>query len=126
MDKYQPYKRYDPSLERTLVAKALERAIALRGKSAGLIHHSDRGCQYASRSYRQALSCAGIIASMSRKGNCYDNATMESFFATLKTEVFNRTIANSRCQAELMVFEYIETFYNPRRLHSRLDYNSPY
>lgn len=114
-----------PTLETPLIAKALDRAIALRGKPAGLIHHSDRGCQYASRSYRQSLESAGITSSMSRKGNCYDNATMESFFATLKTEVFDRKIADSRRQAELLVFDYIETFYNPRRLHSCLGYKSP-
>jgi putative transposase len=114
-----------PTLETPLVSKALERAIRLRGHTPGLIHHSDRGCQYASHVYRNALSSAGISASMSRTGNCYDNATMESFFATLKTEVFNRTTADSRRHAELMVFDYIETFYNPRRLHSALGYKSP-
>jgi len=114
-----------PTLETTLVSKALERAIRLRGHSPGLIHHSDRGCQYASRDYRTALSSAGITASMSRKGNCYDNATMESFFATLKTEVFDRSTAQSRRHAELMVFDFIETFYNPRRMHSSLGYKSP-
>ena len=67
----------------------LERAVALRGTAPGLIHHSDRGCQYASRNYREKLTQSGITCSMSRKGNCYDNAAMESFFATLKTEVFD-------------------------------------
>jgi transposase InsO family protein len=113
------------TLETSLISKALERAIRLRGRSPGLIHHSDRGCQYASHTYRNKLSSAGITASMSRTGNCYDNATMESFFATLKTEVFNRTTADSRRHAELMVFDYIETFYNPRRMHSSLGYKSP-
>lgn len=113
------------SLETTLVARALEQAIAKRGKSVGLIHHSDRGCQYASREYRKALSSAGITSSMSRKANCYDNATMESFFATLKTEVFDRQIAHSRRQAELLVFDYIETFYNPKRIHTSLGGKSP-
>lgn len=113
------------TLETWLVSKALERAIRLRGHVAGLIHHSDRGCQYASHSYRTALREAGITASMSRSGNCYDNATMESFFATLKTEVFDRTTALSRRHAELMIFDYIETFYNSRRLHSSLGYQSP-
>ncbi len=113
------------TLETQLVSKALERAIVLRGNPPGLIHHSDRGCQYASRIYREALSSAGITASMSRKGNCYDNATMESFFATLKTEAFDDTIPDNRRHAELMVFDYIESFYNPRRMHSSLGYNSP-
>lgn len=114
-----------PSLETTLVTRALERAIALRGKPPGLIHHSDRGCQYASYMFRQALSTAGITPSMSRKGNCYDNAAMESFFATLKTEVFDRHISPSGRHAELMVFDYIETFYNPKRLHTSLQAKSP-
>lgn len=113
------------TLHTPLVSKALERAIALRGRAPGLIHHSDRGCQYASSHYRQALRTAGITASMSRKGNCYDNATMESFFATLKTEAFNPTPADSRRHAEIMVFDYIETFYNPRRIHSGIGYHSP-
>jgi len=114
-----------PTLETPLVAKALERAIRLRGCSPGLIHHSDRGCQYASRFYRAALNAAGITQSMSRSGNCYDNASAESFFATLKTEALDHTITYSRREAELMVFDYIETFYNPRRLHSSLGYRSP-
>jgi putative transposase len=114
-----------PTLETPLVTKALDRAIGLRGTPPGLIHHSDRGCQYASHVYRDMLDEAGITASMSRKANCYDNAAIESFFATLKTEVFDRTIADTRHQAELLVFEYIETFYNPRRMHSRLGYKSP-
>lgn len=115
-----------PTLHASLVGRALARALALRGHAPpGLIHHSDRGCQYASATYRQALRAAGITASMSRKGNCYDNAAMESFFATLKTEVFNPTTPESRRQAELMVFDYIETYYNPRRIHSALGYASP-
>jgi transposase InsO family protein len=114
-----------PTLETTLISKALEKAIRLRGHPPGLIHHSDRGCQYASHYYRDQLSSAGITASMSRTGNCYDNATMESFFATLKTEVFDRTQPGTKRHAELMVFEYIETFYNPRRMHSSLGYKSP-
>lgn len=114
-----------PTLETALVAKALERAIAQRGCWPGLIHHSDRGCQYASRLYRAALSASGITQSMSRPGNCYDNATAESFFATLKTEALHQPPASSRRQAELMAFDYIETFYNTRRLHSSLGYRSP-
>lgn len=113
------------SLETPVVAKALERAIALRGTSPGLIHHSDRGCQYASRAYRQQLTQAGITSSMSRKGNCYDNAAMESFFATLKTEVFDANPVSTRREAELKVFDYVESFYNPRRLHSGLHGKSP-
>ncbi len=114
-----------PTLETPLVLKALDRAITLRGRPPGLIHHSDRGCQYASHAYRHQLATSHITASMSRTGNCYDNATMESFFATLKTEVFDRTTPDTRRQAELMVFDYIETFYNTRRMHSSLGYKSP-
>ncbi len=113
------------SLETPLVAKALERAIALRGAAPGLIHHSDRGCQYASRDYRRQLTQSGITSSMSRKGNCYDNAAMESFFATLKTEVFTQEPVSTRRAAELMIFDYVEAFYNPRRLHSSLEGKSP-
>jgi putative transposase len=113
------------TLETALVTKALKQAIRLRGRAPGLIHHSDRGCQYASHQYRAALGAAGITASMSRTGNCYDNATMESFFATLKTEGWGDNIAASRRHAELTVFDYIETFYNTKRLHSSLGYRSP-
>lgn len=114
-----------PTLETPLVSKALERAIALRGAAPGLIHHSDRGCQYASRAYRQQLAGNSITASMSRKGNCYDNAAMESFFATLKTEVFTPYATLTRHQVELTVFDYVETFYNPRRIHLSLGGKSP-
>lgn len=113
------------NMETPLVAKALQRAIALRGAAPGLIHHSDRGCQYSSRSYRQKLAQAGITSSMSRKGNCYDNAAMESFFATLKTEEFSPYPTLTRRQAELKVFDYVETFYNPRRIHTSLGGKSP-
>lgn len=113
------------NMETTLVAKALERAITLRGAAAGLIHHSDRGCQYASRSYRQRLAQHGITSSMSRKGNCYDNAAMESFFATLKTEVFTPYPTLTRRETEMKIFDYVETFYNPRRIHLGLGGRSP-
>ncbi len=113
------------SLETTVVSKALERAIVLRGTAPGLIHHSDRGCQYASRIYRQTLAEADITASMSRKGNCYDNAAMESFFATLKTEEFDPYPTTTRREAELKVFDFVETFYNPRRIHMSLGGKSP-
>lgn len=113
------------SLETPLVAKALERAIALRGTAPGLIHHSDRGCQYASRTYRQSLTQAGITCSMSRKGNCYDNAAAESLFATIKTEEFDPYPLQTRREAELRMFDYIEGFYNPRRIHSSLGGKSP-
>jgi putative transposase len=114
-----------PTLHSALATKALERAITARGCHPGLIHHSDRGCQYASHDYRLALGRAAITQSMSRKGNCYDNAAMESFFATLKTETPVGQHTPTRKAAENTVFDYIETFYNTRRIHTALDYKSP-
>ena len=105
---------------------ALERALQTRGsRPSGLLHHSDRGCQYTSAEFRHRLQLRGITASMSRKANCYDNAAMESFWATLKAECFGATIPATRAQARSMVFDYIETFYNPVRLHSALAFQSP-
>jgi len=105
---------------------ALDRALQTRGsKQNGLLHHSDRGCQYTSTEFRNRLQLRGITASMSRTANCYDNATMESFWATLKAECFGTTIPATRAQARSMVFDYIETFYNPVRLHSALGFQSP-
>ena len=105
---------------------ALERALQARGsKQHDLLHHSDRGCQYTSAEFRNRLQLRDITASMSRRANCYDNATMESFWATLKAECFGTTIPATRAQARSMVFDYIETFYNPVRLHSALGFRSP-
>lgn len=105
---------------------ALDRAVQTRGsKQNSLLHHSDRGCQYTSIEFRQRLKLRGITASMSRTANCYDNATMESFWATLKAECFGTTVPATRAQAHSMVFDYIETFYNPVRLHSALGFKSP-
>ena len=105
---------------------ALDRALQTRGsKPDGLLHHSDRGCQYTSAEFRQRLKLRGITTSMSRTANCYDNATMESFWATLKAECFGTTVPATRAQAHSMVFDYIETFYNPVRLHSALGFKSP-
>jgi putative transposase len=87
--------------------------------------HSDRGVQYASTQFQTLLHSCGAAASMSRKGNPYDNATMESFFATLKTECFQNQIPKSRREAKLILFDYIETFYNRYRLHSSLACQSP-
>ena len=92
---------------------------------AGLIHHSDRGSQYAADAFQQCLRVWSVTPSMSRKGNPYDNALAESFVATLKTECFADSIAPTKAAAELMIFDYIETFYNPRRRHSALGYRSP-
>ena len=108
-----------------LVAKALQMALTRRRPKAGLLHHSDRGCQYASRAYRQRLEQAGMVVSMSRKGNCWDNAAMESFFGSLKEECVGNTIYASHEQARLSLFEYLEVYYNRQRRHSTLAYVSP-
>lgn len=109
----------------SLVLAALEMAL-LRGRPpAGLLHHSDRGSQYASRAYRAKLARHGIVASMSRKGDCWDNVPTESFFSTLKGELIHDTIYLTRAAARQAVFEYIEVFYNRIRRHSALDYVSP-
>jgi transposase InsO family protein len=115
------------SLATTLPTQALERALESRHDASlpDLLHHSDRGCQYTSVEFRRRLSLCGITQSMSRKGNCYDNAAMESFWATLKAECFGTTIPATRSAARNMVFDYIETFYNPVRLHSALGFQSP-
>jgi transposase InsO family protein len=114
------------SLATVLTTQALERALQTRQTSVrGLLHHSDRGCQYGSTQFRRALQLRGITQSMSRTANCYDNAAMESFWATLKAECFDGVIPVSHAQATSMIFDYIETFYNPVRLHSSLGYQSP-
>ena len=92
---------------------------------AGLIHHSDRGSQYAADAFQRCLRAWNVTPSMSRKGNPYDNALAESFVATLKTECFGNSIPPTKAAARLMIFDYIETFYNPRRRHSALGYRSP-
>jgi putative transposase len=112
------------SLETILVTEALNRAQKERRPAPGLLHHSDRGVQYASSAYRALLANLKITASMSRPANPYDNALAESFMATFKTECFNQTPATYQ-QARIQVFDYIETFYNPKRLHSALGYQSP-
>lgn len=104
---------------------ALDMAFQGRDPAKGLIHHSDRGSQYASKAYSRALSARGAVASMSRKGNCYDNAVKESFFHTLKTELVHLTRYRTREEARASVFEWIEVFYNRKRLHSALGYRSP-
>ena len=113
------------SLHRQLVIDALQMAITMRQPPPGLLHHSDRGSQYASDEYQALLTSAGMTVSMSRKGNCYDNAPVESFFGTFKTElVFHQQYA-TRAEARLDIFEYIEVFYNRFRRHSALGYKSP-
>jgi putative transposase len=114
------------SLNTDLVTEAWEQAQRQRRPSPGLLHHSDRGLQYTSSRYQRLLHKSQAVQSMSRSGNPYDNALMESFFATLKTECFGfhpQTL--SKAQIRLRIFDYIETFYNPKRLHSALDYRSP-
>ena len=112
-------------IDRALVLEALCVAVGQRVPNVGLMHHSDRGSQYASGDYQDALQALGVVCSMSRKGNCWDNAVAESFFATLKTEcVYVRRFA-TRAEARETIFEFIEVFYNRRRRHSTLGYVSP-
>jgi transposase InsO family protein len=108
-----------------LVLNALAMALCQRNPPAQLLFHSDRGIQYAAGDYRRALSQAGLIASMSRKGNCYDNATMESFWSTLKLELIYRLELADPAQARSEIFDFIEAFYNRQRIHSALSYLSP-
>ena len=112
-------------LKSSLVQEALSQAIVRRQPAAGLLHHSDRGCQYASEAYRAQLQKIKSLPSMSAAGNCYDNAAMESFWSTLKTEWLHQHSFQNQPEAELAIFDYIETFYNPKRLHSALGYQSP-
>jgi transposase InsO family protein len=113
------------SLATALPLAALLMAIRQRQPSAGLIHHSDRGVQYASADYRAALAEHKLVASMSRKANCYDNATMESFWSTLKLELVYRRHFATRAEATTAIFNYIEGFYNRTRRHSALGYQCP-
>jgi len=112
-------------METDLVAEALLRAIEQRKPAAGLLHHSDRGSQYASVAYQGLLARHGIAASMSGKGDCWDNAPMESFWATLKGELTDHEHYATRDEARRSIGEYIEAFYNRKRLHSSLGYVSP-
>jgi len=114
------------NMETELVTNALEMALSRQDiKSGELVAHSDRGSQYASDKFAAKLRIVGIIASMSRKGNCYDNAHVESFFHSLKTELIYRRHFETRDQAKQAIFEWIETWYNRQRRHSALDYFSP-
>ena len=112
------------SLALPLVAEAFERAVRA-WSTAPELHHSDWGCQYASAEFRRLLERHRTQPSMSRTACPYDNAVMESFFATLKTECFGDRVPKNRAEAQALLFDYIETFYNPRRLHSALGYLSP-
>jgi putative transposase len=112
-------------MKRGLAMTALRRAIALRQPPPGLIHHSDRGSQYCSDDYRRMLRDHGLVSSMSGRGNCYDNAMVESVFKTIKSELIWRTAFATRDEASTAIGQYIEGFYNPRRRHSSLGYVSP-
>lgn len=113
------------TLATALPLAALEMALRHRQPPTGLVHHSDRGVQYASESYRQRLALAGVVPSMSRRGNCHDNALMESFWSTLKRELIHRCQFATRAQAQAAIFEWIEIFYNRERLPSAPGYQSP-
>ena len=115
----------DKRMSSELVEKALQNALMDRRVEKGIIFHSDQGIQYASESFRKILKANGFIQSMSRKGNCYDNAITETFFHTLKTELTSRTKYRTREEARKSIFEYIEIFYNRARLHSAIGYRPP-
>lgn len=116
----------DDNMRTELILTALEMALGRQPVEEGeLIAHSDRGSQYASDSFAQRLRLAGIIASMSRKGNCYDNAHVESFFHSLKTELVYRRHFKTREEAKRAIFDWIEVWYNKQRRHSSLDYMTP-
>ena len=113
-------------IDQALTQRALSMALKARGPQPGLLHHTDRGSQYAANDYRAMLNERGLIGSMSRRGNCWDNAVAESFFATLKAELIQPSIFSTRTQAMSTIFEYIEVFYNRVRRHSFLNYVSPH
>jgi putative transposase len=112
-------------LHRDLALAALRKALIMRRPAAGLVHHSDRGSQYCSADYQAELTKRGVLISMSGKGNCYDNAMVETFFKTLKSELVWRTVFYTRTEAEQAIARYIDGFYNPVRRHSALDLVSP-
>jgi putative transposase len=113
------------NIDRYLALDALNMATVHRRPPPGLIHHTDRGIQYACPDYQQALKVNGFQPSMSRKGNCWDNAVAESFFGAIKEELIHRVVFTTRDAARQAIFEYIEVFYNRRRLHSSIGYKSP-
>lgn len=113
------------TLAAELALEALQMALDQRHPAPGLVHHSDRGVQYACTAYREVLAAHGLAASMSRRGDCWDNAVAESFFATLERELIDRWDWRTRAEAATALFDYIATWYNTRRRHSTLDYQSP-
>ena len=112
-------------MTKDLVISALSKALKNRDYPTGVIVHSDRGSQYASNDYKAALAKHNLLGSMSKKGDCWDNAVAESFFATIKKELVYQTTFKTRESAKLAIFDYIETWYNKERIHSYLDYLSP-
>ncbi len=115
----------DSRMKSDLVVSALDMALSARLPAEGLIHHSDRGVQYAAKPFQQLLTANGLVCSMSRKGNCYDNAVQESFYHSLKTELVHHEHYHTRDEAKASLFDYIEVFYNRERIHSTLGYMSP-
>jgi transposase InsO family protein len=115
----------DSSVGRQIVLDALEMAVRARKPAKGLVHHSDRGSQYASGDYQKALAEHEMLCSMSRKGDCWDNAVMESFYRSLKTELVHQQDYKTKAEARQDIFEYIEVFYNRQRIHSYLGYLCP-
>jgi putative transposase len=114
-----------PTMTAQLVMDALLMAVFRRGRPQAVLHHSDQGSQYTSEDFQRLLEAHGIVCSMSRRGNCWDNAAMESFFSTLKTERLSRRQYRTRDELRADVFDYIERFYNPKRRHSTIGYLSP-
>ena len=114
-----------PTMTAQLVMDALLMAIFRRGRPRAVLHHSDQGSQYTSEDFQRLLESHGIVCSMSRRGNCWDNAAMESFFSTLKTERLSKKYYRTRDDLRADVFDYIERFYNPRRRYSTIGYISP-
>jgi putative transposase len=113
------------TLERSLTLDALRMALWQRRPAAGLVHHSDRGVQYAAGEYQRVLAAQGLVCSMSRKGDCWDNAVAESFFSTLEWELIGQADWHTRAEARRAIFDYIEVWYNRQRRHSSLGYRSP-
>jgi putative transposase len=112
-------------MTKELVLQALKQAYGRQRPDLGLLHHSDRGSQYASLDYQKQLQVYGVVGSMSRKGNCYDNACIESFHSVLKKEWIYLRKYETREEAKKSIFEYIEVFYNNQRIHSSIGYNTP-
>lgn len=115
----------DERMPTELTLRALKMALDAREPGEGLMHHSDRGSQYAAGDYRRLLAARRIVCSMSRKGNCYDNSVTESFFGTLKSEFVHHETFETRAEAKMKIFEWIEVFYNRTRMHSTLGFRSP-